>query len=167
MEAEVFNAKQVASALRRLPSDPELTRALRQANKEVAELFVEPIKKRIPVGKKPKTGRRLRDTVKATGARTLAKIKIGGKKQYYAWMRHRGYHPGGGSKEVKGIPFAREGVSKTYKKALKLYPQKLEPVIKKFNRKYGPIEGYLRRRRYGNGWNTNYNRNPGPYEEIR
>ena len=143
LAAEVFNAKQISRALRKLPTDPELVKALRHANRQVAELFVQPIRRRVPVSTTRTAGKHLRDTVRAGAARTSARVLIGGKKYPYAMMRHAGYRPGGGRTKVKGVPYAREGISAEYKKAVRTYPRKLAPVIKQFNRKYGPVERYL------------------------
>lgn len=141
---QVTGVQEVARALRRIPDAPDLVRRLRAANKEGSDLFVPAIRSRTPVGTTAKTTKRLRDTVRSTASRTGARLLIGGKKQYYAWMIHHGYHPGGGRTKVKGRPFVREGISAKYAEFIKLYPKALQPVIDEFNRRYGPVNRFNR-----------------------
>ena len=134
---EVLNAKEISKALRSLGSDPELTRELRQANKQAASIVAEEAARRIPVGTAPKRGKRLSQTARAAASRTSARVTVGGKRQYYAWMRHRGYRPGGGTTVVEGVPFLRQAVSAKFSEFWAFYEAAINRVTDKFNRKYG------------------------------
>ena len=139
LRADIHGAKEVARAIRRMGSDPELTRELRAANKKVANIFVDEIRRQAPRSDRLPPPKHLADTVSATASRTSAKIKVGGKKYPHAYFvqSKKGYHPGGGKKKVKGNRFMRKAISKRFKKAMRTYPKALEPVIRKFNRRYG------------------------------
>lgn len=138
-DMEIAGAKDINTALRKVGGDPQLLSELRAANRKAAEVIVPAVKRHVPVGEKPKTVRRLHETVRAASSRTAAKVKAGGKKQFYAWIRHtdKGYHPGGGTTKVEGVPYMREGISEAYGKFIVFYEDALSKVTEKFNRRYG------------------------------
>ena len=69
---EIANAKEINQALRKMGSDPELTRLLRDANRDAADLVAAEAQKRIPVGTKPKRVKRLHQTARGVSSRTAA-----------------------------------------------------------------------------------------------
>lgn len=137
VSARVEGVLEIARAIRKMGNDPALKAALRVATKESAEIIVPAVKRYVPVGTRSKTTRRLHETVRAQSHLTKARVMIGGAKHNYAWIRHNNYRPGGGKTVVKGVPFARWGVSDKYEVFFKKYQKAIDDVIAKFDRKYG------------------------------
>ena len=131
MSAEIIGGKEISSALRNMPYDPELTKALRDAHKESAEIIAEETRKLVPVGTVKKRGKRLSETVKALASRTGARVKVGTKKVYYAAIRHQG------TMYFKGVPYLRMAVSNKYSEFWEAHEKALNEVVDQFNDKYG------------------------------
>ena len=130
--AEMQGGKEISAALRRMGSDKDLVRLLRAANKSVAEIVAREARRRVPV----QSGK-LRGSIRALGARTSSSVKAGKKAVPYAWMRHAGYRPGGGTTKVEGVPYLSDAVKAKWPQIVEQYESAMGVVADAFNRKYG------------------------------
>lgn len=135
--------KKLAADIRDI-GDAEMLRKLRAANKEAAQAVVPHIVARIPVGERPTRRKRLHQTVRAVGARTSARIKVGGAKYPYAYSIHSGdrAHTGRGKEYQShhnrgGVKFLSEGFRYNIAEFYKTHHRVLEEVTREFNAKHG------------------------------
>ena len=122
----------LATSLRKI-GDEELSKEMKTVTKAAAEKILPYAKKRVPV----QTGK-LRDSIKAEGARRYARIKAGtASKVPYARAIHTGRYIPATGERTKGSPYLRSSIPKAYPEIVDEFVKGMNRISKKFRQKHG------------------------------
>ena len=153
IDFKVENADDLARALKKM-RDKGIENEMRKAGRLAATLMRDAVRPEAPESDKPRTrkirGERvvyrpgaLRKSVKAKASRTAASVVVGDPRKskkrapvfYAAWVNYGHRLRGGGV--FTGTRWVNRAVKANAERVRKVYDQRLDYLVKRFNRKWG------------------------------
>jgi len=125
LKMELTGVKELKREARKVASNKEINKALKDANKESADLVADRSTSTVPV----RSGQ-LKQAIKGHATSKVASVKVGGKAAAYAGRIHYG-DPG--DSPIKGQPFVHEALSDVWDKVYDSYEAAITDIAMRLN----------------------------------